>query len=133
MHLCYRINSTFKEVDDLVDGVMDFLKHICREKDSFRINIINFGLRELLINAVEHGNKFDSEKEIICDFYYNYDGIHIRVVDRGNGFDINEFMTSCDTSDALRERIRGIFILMKLGYRLNTKGSRVDATFRWPH
>lgn len=57
------ISSTFEAVHETVIDVMDQLKLVDRINKSMILFRINFMLREVLNNAVEHGNKFHEDKK----------------------------------------------------------------------
>lgn len=50
---------------------------------------VNFALRELLINAIEHGNRNIKEKKVTCIVNYTKSYIIIEVIDEGKGFDLH--------------------------------------------
>ena len=78
------------------------------EKDISEMKLI---LDELLVNAIEHGNKFDLNKSVYLSYEFNNENqIRIEVEDEGEGFDIK----TIKDPDLLNERGRGIYIVRKL-------------------
>jgi serine/threonine-protein kinase RsbW len=126
-----KINSTYEEVDNAVDEIIDFLQNNCNLKDEHLVFTINFTLRELLINAVEHGNKMVKEKEVLCVVSYTDNGISIDVYDEGNGFKLESRMSEIAKEDILRLRGRGIYIITKMGFVLNVETGHVKANMNF--
>ena len=56
------------------------------ETDTFAVHL---ALKEAFLNAVKHGNKMDSSKEIKIDYSISTDKAEIYITDEGKGFDPN--------------------------------------------
>ena len=84
-------------------------------------------LRELLLNAIVHGNGEDPLKLVACSIEIREsEGLIIRVEDQGNGFDRDEVdMSLPDRAKHIRRR--GYPLIRALAARLsfNRKGNRV--------
>ena len=52
--------------------------------DTFAVHL---ALEEAFLNAVKHGNKMDSSKEVKIECSVDYDKIEISVTDQGDGFE----------------------------------------------
>jgi serine/threonine-protein kinase RsbW len=75
--------------------------------DLFDLNLI---LDETIINAMEHGNKWDPDKSILIKIFLAENGIQVEIKDEGNGFDyFHEFEKPC-----LDERGRGLFLIRQI-------------------
>ncbi len=122
-----QINSTYEEVDAVVDEILDYLQSNCRLENEHLVFIINFTLRELLINAVEHGNKLIKEKRVMCVVSFTDNDICIDVFDEGNGFKLKKRMSEIAKEDMLRLRGRGIYIITKMGFDLRVEDNHVTA------
>ena len=48
---------------------------------------VRLALEEAFLNAIKHGNKMDSEKEIKIGCLVDMDKVEISMTDQGNGFD----------------------------------------------
>lgn len=92
--------------------IVDQVIHICKYHWkrfgvvlSFKFTTV---LRELLINAVEHGNQYNFKRMITCEIeYFQVDQFKIMVQDQGHGFD----------PDSL-DRYQGNLSTRKRGYTL---------------
>ncbi|MDM8515171.1 ABC transporter substrate-binding protein [Desulfobacterales bacterium HSG16] len=80
----FRISSDMKLINCIIQETKVFLLKLGFKAFS-GINLI---LRELLINAVEHGNRNNPEKQIVCNILQMQNSLFkIIVEDEGNGFD----------------------------------------------
>lgn len=125
------IDSTFQAVDDVVNKIhvhlIEKLPWI-NQKSRFQINFI---LREILNNAVEHGNQFNERKKVFLEIYLEDLFLKINVWDEGSGIKISdkEFDQN-DVDSLLRERQRGFQLLEKLAEHVEIKGNQVSITLQ---
>lgn len=115
------VESDFAVIADTVDKVLAFIhKHATADTD-----LLDF--HELLVNAVEHGNKRDGAKKVAVDVIANKHYYKIVISDQGDGFDWRERMEKELDMDNYFERGRGIIMTRMmsdyLGY--NERGNRV--------
>jgi anti-sigma regulatory factor (Ser/Thr protein kinase)/ActR/RegA family two-component response regulator len=75
MKTAERIMLFFQEIIDLPDG----------EKE-----VVATALRELLMNAIEHGGKFDPEKYVEVSYLRTHRAVACRIKDPGEGFSLEE-------------------------------------------
>ncbi len=122
-----QIKSTYKEVDAAVDDIVSYIEDNWNIKDEHVVFTINFALRELLMNAVEHGNRMIEEKKIICEIGYKDKYVCIDVSDEGDGFKLEKRMLEIEKEDVLRLRGRGIHIMAKMGFDICVKDNHVMA------
>jgi len=117
--------SSFAEVDEVVKDTLCKLKTLeikNFEKVEFRIN---FMLREILNNAVEHGNRFDRTKRVLLKVRYEDYMLYFTVQDEGAGIDttrhgINDFV--------LRERNRGYEVIKNFDFEVRLDGNLVEVS-----
>lgn len=117
--------SGFAEVDIAVNEAIKALKEVkikAFDKAEFRIN---FMLREILNNAVEHGNQFDRKKKVKLTIRYENNILLFIVEDEGNGIDptrhgIHDFI--------LRERNRGYEVIKNFDFEVLLDGCVVEIT-----
>lgn len=118
------ITSTLKSMDEffsvwLVDITLDITVDL---KEKMNLSII-----EMLMNAIEHGNKDQAGKAIKITFDIQQDHIDISVEDEGDGFD-------CRIPDECPgiqyPRGRGLWTLksMEFNPRFNDKGNQITIT-----
>lgn len=86
-------------------------------------------LRELLINAIQHGNRGEAVRLVECGLErVGPDGVKVVVEDEGSGFDPRSLDFSIP-DDPQHIRKRGLAVVNALADRLefNAKGNRVTA------
>ena len=125
------IDSTFQAVDDVVNKIhvhlIEKLPWI-NQKSRFQINFI---LREILNNAVEHGNQFHERKKVFLEIYLEDLFLKINVWDEGSGIKISDKEFDQNDADSLlRERQRGFQLLEKLAEHVEIKGNQVSITLQ---
>jgi len=54
------------------------------QEDAFAVHL---ALQEAFLNALKHGNKMDTGKQVKIDYVLDSDRIEISMTDEGNGFD----------------------------------------------
>ena len=72
---------------------------------------IEMAVHESMINAIWHGNKNDSSKNVWLQFRIHRDGLEIRIRDQGNGFDPNHLPDPLENANLLNVSGRGIFLI----------------------
>lgn len=88
---------------------------------------------EAVINAIQHGNKFDLNKKVSLSVEAFDKKIIIAVQDEGKGFDPSSVEDPRTPENLLKERGRGIFIIRQLAnsvsIRSGEKGTVVEMIF----
>ncbi|MDH8678246.1 ATP-binding protein [Fusibacter bizertensis] len=120
------LESTF----DAVDRVVPLATAAIKEKFIFMseryLFNINFMLREILNNAVEHGNHFNIDKEVLCEIEYVVPKLYFRIKDQGLGIKPEDILTaSHDPKSLLRERNRGHQTIIDMEFDIEIKASQV--------
>ena len=72
---------------------------------------VDLAVRESVINAVKHGNKFDESKEVEITLEDTEDGFEITVRDHGEGFTIDEIPDPTNAENLLKACGRGILLI----------------------
>ena len=75
---------------------------------------LNLILDEAIINAMEHGNKWDPNKNIMIKISLAEKGIQIEIEDEGQGFDFFHEFAIKEIKPRLRERGRGLFLIKQI-------------------
>lgn len=120
-----KIKSTFNFAANAVDEITALLRErLGLEKAVvFRIS---FMLRELINNAVEHGNQFDEEKEVHVQVIQDEEKMSFGVKDEGPGFELTVLEQIPDQH--LRVRNRGIILIREFGFEIEINNRMV-----WVH
>ncbi len=110
------IQSTFDAVNTAVNQIDERITHYCTCVNASTLFKINFMLREILNNAVEHGNHFDADKSIHCrveafDYY-----MYFYITDEGSGVDLTCDPRNEECEITLATRTRGLATVRKLNF-----------------
>ncbi len=122
------LSSSFEAVDRVVREAEALLAQYFQieNEDLFKINVM---LREVLNNAVEHGNAFDESKHITVTIAYTDEIFTFDVHDEGTGVALDDcYEVQLDYD--LRERARGFSIIKALGFEVNADGNKLNLTYK---
>ncbi len=75
---------------------------------------MRLAIEEALINAMEHGNKFDHSKTVYLKVERRNKSCRITVRDQGEGFDCNMVQDPLPEEHFDKRRGRGIFLMRKV-------------------
>jgi len=96
-----------------------------------RLNL-RVGLTEALSNAMLYGNHRDPEKRVRLELCTEDEGITVRVIDEGEGFDPSQVPNPTTPVNVDKEDGRGIFLMRELldEVRFNERGNCVTLVLR---
>ena len=113
-------DSTTSRVSFTLDSSLDSVNKIeqtaelCAESAGFdedTIPHIAMAVREAAVNAVLHGNSYDTNKHITASFETTADSLIIRITDQGAGLDPDTLPDPLAPENILRGSGRGIFLI----------------------
>ncbi|MDM8525756.1 ATP-binding protein [Desulfococcaceae bacterium HSG8] len=128
--ITFSFSSEMHLVDRVIQSCRDYLKHSgVSEFSQFRLV-----LRELLINAVEHGNRNIVEHTVICSIEHMGEWqFRITVEDEGDGFDPRTLdMKMPKDPEEMRKRGYPLVNAFTDQLEFSEKGNRVIAYIRIP-
>jgi len=79
--------------------------------DEDTIPHIAMAVREAAVNAVLHGNSYDTSKHIVASFETTSDSLIIRIADQGPGLDPDTIPDPLAPENLLKTSGRGIFLI----------------------
>jgi serine/threonine-protein kinase RsbW len=113
----------------LVEETVEKCTEFVRKHRSFHPGRFRVVLRELLINAIEHGNENDASRRVACSVAIGGRGdcVHVSVEDQGEGFDYKSLDMALSDNGKPRTD-RGYRLVGNLCRRLgfNEKGNRIS-------
>lgn len=127
-------SSTFEESDLQAISITNRLKAFYENRLNNELEFnLNFVIRELLNNAVEHGNQMQPHKQVMCRVRYDEDVIIIEVTDEGEGLEENKRPVAQPTADhhSMPIRQRGLWLVEQLGYHIKISKNTISATYYW--
>ncbi len=103
------------EMVDLAQAVSDQLARVLNLDEDAQ-HWIGVAVRESVINAVKHGNRFDPAKRVFLEFTLTPNGKHptellVLVRDEGEGFDPQSLPDPLAPENLLKASGRGIFFM----------------------
>jgi serine/threonine-protein kinase RsbW len=91
--------------------------HLARDigLDADSLHWVNVAVRECVVNAIKHGNRYDAALQVFVDFEVrpaaDCTELVIRVRDQGEGFDPEEIADPLEPENLLKASGRGIFLI----------------------
>ena len=103
------LESTLESVDSAEQIVLAESKALgLDEDDLYRVGI---AIRECMVNAVVHGNRYNSRKKVHLKVERTADRLTIVVRDEGDGFDPAAVPDPLDAENLLRGSGRGVMLM----------------------
>jgi|SRR4051812_27652191 serine/threonine-protein kinase RsbW len=105
----YTLDSTLESVNTVEQLAEKFASDTgFVEEDRNKISI---AVREAAVNAVLHGNAYDSTKKLTVGFDTTGDALVISIADQGRGLDPEELPDPLAPENLLKQSGRGIFLI----------------------
>ena len=103
------LDSTLESVDKAEQVALDLARESgFGEEDLDRIGM---SIRECMVNAVVHGNRYSSHKKVRLSLSRTPERLTIRIADQGEGFDPDKVPDPLSGDNLLRHSGRGIFLM----------------------
>ncbi|MGC2660401.1 MAG: ATP-binding protein [Bryobacteraceae bacterium] len=103
------LDSTLQSVDDAEAIVMGAAKDLGFEDDDQ--HQIGMAVRECMVNAVVHGNRYSKNKKVHLDIESNGNSLVVVIGDEGAGFDMNSLPDPLAAENILRQSGRGLLLI----------------------
>jgi serine/threonine-protein kinase RsbW len=101
--------STLESVDLAEGEILKAAEQVgFDEDDQHRIGM---AVRECMVNAVVHGNRYNKKKQVHVNVSQVTDMFTIRVADQGEGFEVHEVPDPLHDNNLLRHSGRGLFLM----------------------
>jgi serine/threonine-protein kinase RsbW len=103
------LESTLESVDKAEEMVIEEARSAgFNEDDQHQIGM---AVRECMVNAVVHGNRYNKKKHVHLLIEYSNTRLTITIGDEGAGFDINSLPDPTSPDNLLRQSGRGILLI----------------------
>jgi len=125
---CHSLISNIDYIAKQISDICEYFK--IDQQTKFYVNIV---LRELMLNAIEHGNQENADKivEIIFSLHLLDKICILSIKDEGKGFDWKNLSKMIGNEDILRNRHRGIFIVENLADKIEIKKNKISVQLRF--
>lgn len=123
------LDSDPESIDRVVDEMESFLGPRVPDEDlAYRVILL---AAEAVTNAIEHGNKFDSRKQVYFRIDVQERRIELTVEDEGAGFDPAETADPLASENLMLEGGRGILFMESMAdeVRFEKGGRKVSLIF----
>lgn len=125
------------EVPSLISLMHDILSYLMRRVD--KLGVVNpetsnlfIALDEAFVNAVKHGNKFDSAKLVRITADVSPDEARFTIEDEGDGFNVSEIPDPLDPDNLFKTSGRGVLFIYNIMDEVsyNERGNRLTMVKR---
>jgi serine/threonine-protein kinase RsbW len=104
-----QLESTLESVDHAEELVMRTAREMGFDED--QQHEIGISLRECMVNAVVHGNRYNARKKVHFCVSHTPDRLEIVVGDEGEGFDTGKLPDPLAEENILRQSGRGVLMM----------------------
>ncbi len=123
----YRMESTLESVNKAEEMADQIATQVGFDEDTR--SGISMAVREAMINAVLHGNKYDTAKKVNLTFEQNGQDMIVTIADQGSGFVPDEVPNPLAPENLLKQSGRGIFLMRafmdEVRYRKINSGTEI--------
>lgn len=103
------LDSTLESVDTAEEAVLREAQELGFEEDD--MHRIGMSVRECMVNAVVHGNRYNARKKVHVTITRTPDRLAILIGDEGDGFDVNSLPDPLANENLLRHSGRGLLLI----------------------
>ena len=121
-HVERLLDSTLQSVDAAEELVMEAARAIGLDDDD--LHKVGIAVRETMVNAVAHGNRYSGRKKVRLQIWTDPTGLVVQVQDEGNGFEMTAVPDPLAEENLLRQSGRGLLMIQAFMDELEIK--RVD-------
>jgi serine/threonine-protein kinase RsbW len=103
------LDSTLESVDAAEALVLKIAEDSGFEEED--LHKIGMAVREAMVNAVVHGNRYNLKKKVHLGVTYAGDQLAVRIADEGEGFELSELPDPLAEENLLRQSGRGLLLI----------------------
>jgi serine/threonine-protein kinase RsbW len=103
------LDSTLESVDTAEEAVLREAHELGFDEDD--MHRIGMSVRECMVNAVVHGNRYNARKKVYVSITRTVDRLAIVIGDEGEGFDVNSLPDPLANENLLRHSGRGLLLI----------------------
>jgi serine/threonine-protein kinase RsbW len=106
------MDSTLESVDSAEELAVGLAERAGVDEDE--LMKIGMAVRESMVNAVVHGNRYNANKKVRFSVAANAEHFTVRIADEGEGFDFDAIPDPLAPENLLKTSGRGIFLIRSL-------------------
>ncbi len=103
------LDSTLESVDSAEELAVGMAQRAGFEEDE--LMRIGMAVRESMVNAVVHGNRYNSNKKVRFSVTHHGERFTVQIADQGEGFDFENLPDPLTPENLMRTSGRGIFLI----------------------
>ena len=103
------LESTLESVDIAEERVLHEATEVGFDED--QQHHIGMSVRECMVNAVVHGNRYNLRKKVSVQISRSADRLEVIIGDEGEGFDLNNLPDPLAEENLLRHSGRGLLLI----------------------
>jgi serine/threonine-protein kinase RsbW len=103
------LDSTLESVDEAENIVIREAQKAGFEEDDQQQ--IGMAVRECMVNAVVHGNRYNNKKKVHLELEPSETGLTIVIGDEGEGFDLDSLPDPLSPENLMRQSGRGLLLV----------------------
>ena len=103
------LDSCLESVDSAEEATLREAKHLAFDEDE--MHNIGIAVRECMVNAVVHGNRYNARKKVQVKITRTADRITVVIADEGDGFDPDAVPDPLASENLLRFSGRGVMLM----------------------
>ena len=103
------LDSTLDSVDSAEEVALGIAQRAGFDDDD--LTRIGMAVRESMVNAVVHGNRYSAHKKVRFSVTHNSQRFTVRIADEGEGFDFDSLPDPLAVDNIMRTSGRGIFLI----------------------
>ena len=104
------LDSTLESVDSAEELAVGAAQRAGFDDDD--LMKIGMAVRESMVNAVVHGNRYNAHKRVRVSVGHNSERFTVRIADEGAGFDFEKVPDPQAPENLMRTSGRGIFLIL---------------------
>lgn len=103
------LDSTLESVDHAEEIAVGLAQKAGFDEDD--LTKIGMAVRESMVNAVVHGNRYNANKKVRLSVSKSGEALTVRIADEGEGFDCENLPDPLAPENLFRSSGRGIFLI----------------------
>jgi serine/threonine-protein kinase RsbW len=103
------LDSTLESVDVAEEDVLAEAQTLGFDEDD--LHRIGMSVRECMVNAVVHGNRYNARKQVRLAVSHAHDRLEVVIADEGDGFEMSALPDPLADENLMRHSGRGLLLI----------------------